>query len=147
MKITKAIKKDVSDLKRISREAIIESVEVSDSIKNEIISDTERHIDENIDTSNCVFLKYDEDRTVGFILVKEYWNLSDLFVTPERSGIGIGTKLLDEALSVCKSNSDVDYIRVNSSRNAEGFYRKYGFETFHHMKDEPDYIASLIYRF
>ena len=66
-------------------------------------------------------------RSDAFTLLKQYWNLSDLFVLPEFQGLGIGRRLLSNAISQAQSSSSCEEIWVNSSLNAELFYRTIGF--------------------
>ncbi|HEX5056984.1 MAG TPA: GNAT family N-acetyltransferase [Gammaproteobacteria bacterium] len=147
MQITAVTKADVEEIKNLARRAILEVVTVDASLKQGIIADTDRHIDGNLGNEKSVFLKCRADRVVGFILVQDSWNLSDLFVLPEAHGKGIGRLLFDSARSICESNRNRNYIRVNSSLNAEGFYRKLGFETFIPEKAPPDFVVPLIYHF
>ena len=147
MKIAKIAASDVEEIKGLARKAILESVAAEEALKKGIISDTNRHIDENIHGDKCVFLKCYGKRIDGFILVQDFWNLSDLFVRPEIHGQGIGKLLFRSAESVCKANANKAYIRVNSSLNAEEFYRKLGFKSFNPEKDIPDFAVPLIYNF
>lgn len=68
-----------------------------------------------------------EDTIVGFVVVKEYWNLSHLFVLPYHQGQGIGRCLLREAINACRDKSPHGKIQLNSSNNAAGFYAAMGF--------------------
>ena len=147
MKIERVISTDIALIKKIAKKAILESVDASCELKKEIISDTIKHIDKAILNSESVFLKYVGEDILGFILIQDYWNLSDLFVLPEAHGQGIGRALFKAAQKVCKPKQDKGYIRVNSSLNAEGFYRNMGFETFKPKKEMPDFVVPLIYSF
>ena len=83
-----------------------------------------------LDSANpeCAFLKFVEvDVILGYILVKDYWNLSNLFVLPAHQKRGVGKALLEEALSICRANSSRGYVRLNSSLNAVQFYQRLGF--------------------
>ena len=147
MNIEKVSEEDIGAIKELARRVIIESVDTNDSIKNEIITDTMMHIEKNIDASERVFLKCIDENVLGFILIQEYWNLSDLFVIPEAHGKGVGKFLLNAAISACLPRQEKGYIRVNSSLNAEGFYRRLGFETFTPEKAVPGFVVPLIYNF
>ena len=68
-----------------------------------------------------------EGAVVGFVIVKEYWNLSHLFVLPCHQGHGIGRHLLREAVNACRDKSPRRKIQLNSSINAAGFYAAMGF--------------------
>lgn len=147
MKIEEVSQKDVNEIKEIARKAILESVDADEKIKIEIIADTLSHIDKNVSSTASVFLKCSDRSILGFILVQDYWNLSDLFVFPASEGKGIGKSLFIAAKTICQPRQDKGYIRVNSSKNAEGFYRKLGFETFTPEKEVPGFVVSLIYNF
>ena len=147
MKIEEISKKDIGEIKRLTRRVILESVEASDSIQEEIITDAMEHLDKNAFDSECIFLKFTDDGILGFILIQGYWNLSDLFVLPEASGKGIGKLLFNAAKSACLPKQEKGYIRVNSSLNAEGFYRNLGFESFTPDKEVPNFVVPLIYKF
>jgi ribosomal protein S18 acetylase RimI-like enzyme len=147
MNIDEVSEKDIEVIKGLARRAIIESVDATGSIKDEIVTDTMLHIEKNISGSERVFLKCTDENVLGFILIQEYWNLSDLFVIPDAPGRGIGTLLFNAAMSACFSKQDKRYIRVNSSLNAEGFYRRLGFESFTPEKEAPSFVVPLIYNF
>ncbi len=93
--------------------------------KQNIINGIHSNIKTWWNLKNCVFLKYDDNNeTVGFILIKEYWNFSDIFVLPSNQRKGIGNKLAQHALLICKDKTNNSSIRVNSSLNAVDFYKK-----------------------
>lgn len=64
---------------------------------------------------------------VGFIIVKEYWNLSQIFVSPDFQGKGIGRSLITAAIRGCRDKSPKDKLMLNSSTKAAGFYKVMGF--------------------
>lgn len=144
--IVKASKKDEKALKGISKLAIYETVDVDPDLKEEIIEDTFKHIKDGVNSSNRVFLVFkDQEECLGYIQIKEYWNLSDLFVLPKSHGKKIGKELLVAALKMCRIKSDKDYVRTNSSLNAEGFYRKAGFSSYTPEKPVPSFVFPLIF--
>ena len=145
MKIVEVSEKDIKTLKELARRTIIESVNVTNHIKDEIITNTMMRIDKNICGSKRIFLKCISEETLGFILIQDYWNLSDLFVSPEVHGKGVGKFLVNAAISACMSRQNKGYIRVNSSLNAEGFYRHLGFESFTTEKKMPSFVVPLAY--
>jgi ribosomal protein S18 acetylase RimI-like enzyme len=57
--------------------------------------------------------------------MKDFWNLSCLFVAPEHQRRGIGKSLVLEVLSECKERSPDRCIKLNSSTKAWGF-EQYG---------------------
>lgn len=64
----------------------------------------------------------------GFVIVKDFWNLSHLFVLPQFQNQGIGRELIESALKACCEKSRRGKIQLNSSRNAIGFYEAMGFQ-------------------
>lgn len=67
-------------------------------------------------------------QVTGFIIVKEFWNLSHLFVLPEYQGQGIGRHLVTAAIDGCRHRSPRRKIHLNASLNAVGFYKTMGFQ-------------------
>lgn len=141
--------KDPNDLKNIAQMAIIESVDAPKEMKNNIITDTFAHIEKGIVDQDCCYLKCvsSEAKITGFVLIQNYWNLSDLFVTPAMQGQGLGKMLLSAAINECQQSSNKNFIRVNSSKNAEGFYRYFGFKTYKPKNQLPDFVVPLVYKF
>lgn len=79
--------------------------------------------------------------TTGFVIVKDFWNLSHLFVLPEFQNQGIGRELIESALKTCREKSLRAKIQLNSSRNAVGFYEAMGFQR---TGDEHKGIGSCV---
>lgn len=76
----------------------------------------------------AIHLKYHAGgRILGVILIKDFWNLANLFVLPSRYRQGIGRALVSAVLPLCREAGDRPCLRVNSSGNATGFYRALGF--------------------
>lgn len=146
MKIDHVSSTDIVELKNLARNSILQSVEATIDTKKEIISNTYHHIDKCKDSLNCVFLKCSESTIVGYILVQNHWNLSDLYVKQSEQGRGVGALLLAQAKLACKKHGSL-YVRVNSSVNAEGFYLKQGFVSYDHDENTPDFVVPLIYNF
>ncbi|MBY5945013.1 GNAT family N-acetyltransferase [Photobacterium rosenbergii] len=88
-----------------------------------------------------------DDAVVGAILVKEYWNLSNLFVDPAYHHQGIARKLISKALEECKANSPKQAIHLNASRYAVKFYQKLGFVPNGEPRDLPGGCYPFIYKF
>ena len=118
MHILEVVKEDAQRLKYISEQAVLASVHVEDKIIAEIISDTHRHIEQNLESSERVFLKYQNNQVIGFILIQRFWNLSDLFVVPEKHREGIGSDLLTKAISICRNSNDCLLYTSPSPRDA-----------------------------
>ena len=73
--------------------------------------------------------KYSLDGAVtGFVVVKNYWNLSHLFVLPCQQRRGIGRCLLQAAVEACRDKSPRGKIQLNSSASAAAFYAALGFK-------------------
>jgi len=95
-----------------------------------------------------IHLKYSsEGNIVGVVLVKEFWNLTNLFVLPTQYRHGIGCALLQEVLGVCEGRSPRDKIQVNSSTNAVKFYEAMGFKQTGPGKDRPGGCVPFEYGF
>ncbi|MCQ1058680.1 GNAT family N-acetyltransferase [Photobacterium sp. DNB23_23_1] len=84
---------------------------------------------------------------VGTILVKEYWNLSNLFVDPRFHHQGIARQLITKALEVCKERSPKQAVHLNASEYAVNFYQKLGFVPNGEPKDLPGGCFPFIYMF
>jgi len=120
---------DVSDLLNIAKAAVLETVDAIENDKPNILDGILNNIMEWHSNDNCVFYKFTNNGiTKGFILIKEYWNFSDIFVLPKYQRQGIGRCLAEHAIEVCKEQEMINIIRVNASKNAEKFYRSLGFK-------------------
>jgi GNAT superfamily N-acetyltransferase len=64
---------------------------------------------------------------VGMVLVREFWNLCNLFVHPQWQRKGIGRALLEAGCAPCKGRSPKGAILLNAAPNAVGFYARLGF--------------------
>ena len=136
---------DVTTIKAIAEAAILTSVTASELLKQEIIEDTYHHIDVSLEEAGHTFLKYEDEGITGFILLRNGWNLSDLFVLPSQHGKGIGRALFTAAKNTIENEEHRGFIRVNSSLNAVNFYRTMGFEDFQSEHPFPDFVVPLIY--
>lgn len=145
MQISQVIKSDIDHLKHIARRAVMESVPLAVAERTALLESIERDIEMCVDCPDVVYLKAEAGHPVGYILVKEFWNLKHLFVTPECQGQNVGKLLLVSAMAMCKAK--VSFIRVNSSLNAVGFYKKIGFIDYEPEKPAPSFVVPMIYRF
>lgn len=120
---------DLPQIRALVASAIRGSVAKSDEEAEFLIGDIDQSLAwwlENQEAS--LHLKCSEPGAVsGVVLVKEFWNLTNLFVAPEYQRRGIGRLLLTKALEVCRSRSPRAAILVNSSTMAVGFYEHMGF--------------------
>ncbi len=121
------LEEDGGALKAVAERALRNMESISMIDKEEFIKHTSNNIDSFLDSTDCVFLKYKiENQVVAYILVKHFWNLSDLFVLPSYQKQGIGSSLLNQAIEICRKHT-VGYIRLNTSTSAKKFYLKHGF--------------------
>ena len=93
-------------------------------------------------------LKYvDGGAIAGVILVKDWWNLTNLFVDPGRQRRGVGRALMANVLDQCRGRSPRGALLVNSSTNAVGFYRRLGFVASGEPRDRIGGCVPLRYDF
>lgn len=109
-----AVRKCVADNENDAR-FLIEDIVLS-------LKDWQTFYSESFHARYCV-----DGSIAGFVIVKEYWNLSHLFVLPRHQGHGIGRRLLRKAVNACRDRSPRGKIQLNSSSNAAGFYAAMGF--------------------
>jgi len=145
IEVRRLVAEDLKKLRAISRSAVTESVEAPEIAKREIldgvITNLERVSSESIPG---VFLTSEiEKEPVGYILIKNYWNLSDLFVSPKHHDKGVGRALWGAALPICEQFSERSSIRVNSSLNAVAFYESIGFRKISVTAELPDWVVPL----
>ena len=95
--------------------------------------DTIANVNDNIDKwlaepARCVHLiAMDASAIVGMVLVRDFWNLCNLFVHPDYQSRGVGSALLEAACAPCAGRSPKGAIWLNAAPNAVGFYRRLGF--------------------
>jgi len=78
-----------------------------------------------------------DDAVLGFVVVKDFWNLSHLFVVPEHQRQGVGQTLLNAAIDACRELSPRNSLRLNSSTTAAPFYAAQGFHQTGPAHDRP----------
>ena len=81
--ITKVLNEDIDTLKEIAQRSVLSSVLAGADDNTGIISDTGSQIDQNVGSNESVFLQHGDGETTAFILVRRFWNISDIFVMPE----------------------------------------------------------------
>ena len=120
---------DLDALQSLAARAVRESVAEDEESARFLIADITQSLTTWWESGADGFhAKYTaDDATVGFVVVKECWNLSHLFVLPESHGRGIGRQLADAAIHACRDGSPRGKIQLNSSTNAAGFYAALGF--------------------
>lgn len=70
----------------------------------------------------------DPEGIAGVVGTRDNRHLYHLFVADRVGGTGLGKRMWHTALAACREAGHTGDITVNSSRYAEGFYRKLGFE-------------------
>lgn len=140
---------DLPSIKALIASAIRASVASSEEEAVFLIDDIDESLDwwrQNPDAS--LHLKYSDSGTIaGVVLVKEFWNLTNLFVAPEHQGRGIGRLLLTAVLDICRSKSPRAAVLVNSSTIAAGFYRRMQFIQTGPGKNRPGGCIPFTYAF
>lgn len=137
--LSEITRNDLDVLKGLIAEAVRASVDISDEEAAALIEEIVQSLDNWIEAGlNGFHRKYHvADEVAGFIVVKDYWKLSHLFVLPEFQGRGIGRSLVQAAVEGCRARSLRKKIELNSSSNAAGFYEAIGFRQTGPPVDKP----------
>ncbi len=140
---------DLREIRALIESAVRESVATSNEDAEFLVTDILGSLKWWQDhKKESIHLKYSsEGNIVGVILVKEFWNLANLFVLPTQFRRGIGCALLQEVIGVCKELSPRDKIQANSSTNAVKFYEAMGFKQTGPGKDRPGGCVPFEYGF
>lgn len=94
-------------------------------------------------TMSCHLKAVRSEQIVGVILIKQYWNLCSLFVTPEHQRQGIGKALVLKAIAQCRDHSNEQAIYLNAAQNAIPFYESLGFIPRTSNKPQPPGIKPM----
>jgi GNAT superfamily N-acetyltransferase len=131
-------------------ERIIVAEKVADDpvLQAELIHNVHQNLDWWLaNREHCCHLKYTRDgRIVAVVLVKNFWNLCSLFVTPELHRQGIGRALILAAIQHCRALSERPSIRLNSAPNAVAFYAALGFEPAESTRTLPPGFRAMALR-
>lgn len=140
---------DLPAIRRLIEAALRGGVSQDEAEIRYLVADIGASLDEwSAAPANKVHLKWiDGDRIAGVVLVKEWWNLTNLFVEPGRQRQGIGRRLVAHVLGECRGRSPRQALLVNSSTNAVDFYRRLGFVPAGHPRDLPGGCVPLRYDF
>lgn len=127
MTISRIIESDISELKALAKDSLFNCVDTTEEEKQFLFPHILNEIEKAYGCTEHVFLKYEAKGILGYILVKDRWNLSHLFVRPDSLNHGIGRQLFKSAMDEIQSCDNEGYVCLNSSRNAVIFYEKMGF--------------------
>jgi GNAT superfamily N-acetyltransferase len=78
------------------------------------------------ESSRAYAVARDSVRLAGFIALKSRTRISQFFVEPSHQGKGLGRRLWNEVRVLAGADDDAEFT-VDSSRNAVGVYRRFGF--------------------
>lgn len=115
---------DLEEVRKLIAAAVRQNVASSEEDATFLIDD----IDSSLtwwsgNKDSTLHLKYEQDgRILGVILIKEFWNLTNLFVHPDSHGAGIGRALMQAGFDACRERSPKGKLLVNSSANAVRFF-------------------------
>lgn len=149
MSVELVTQSDIPEVLELIAQAVRHSVVGNEEDARFILSDIKSVLDELASKSiEAVHLKYvTEGRIGGVVLVKKYWNLSNLFVLPALQRRGIGRTMLETALAACREKSPKGKVMVNSSGVAVAFYKAMGFVQTGPGVDRPGGCVPLEYSF
>ena len=128
MKIEQVLESDLFALKGLAERSLNSDVDASEEERAFLLPHIQDDIEKAMGDENCIFLKIENTETLGYILIKDCWNLLHLFIEPGKTNMGLGRKLISEAILQVKSVENRGYLALNSSKNALPFYKKMGFE-------------------
>ena len=127
MNITNVSEHDLPEIQALAELVLFENVDAPDSEKEFLLPHIKSDIEKYVNDPMSVYLKAVEHDIVGYILFKECWNLTHLFIAPNCQNRGIGKGLLQSGIDKIKANENRGYICLNSSKNAVLFYESMGF--------------------
>ncbi|MCJ7738771.1 MAG: GNAT family N-acetyltransferase [Anaerolineae bacterium] len=89
---------------------------------------TPDHITARADNDHYVLLVFTQQELVGVIEMRRCEHVSLFFVETRYQSQGVGRRLMNKAIAVCRSQQrDIGSISVNSSLNAQSVYERLGF--------------------
>lgn len=101
-------------------------------------------------TDGTTFVAKVDGKTIGFVdpsIEDGKRRIGAIYVSPEAQGMGVGSKLMQQALAWHGRDEDIFLEVVSYNQNAIDFYKRFGFEqTDTVVTDEPgrpDYLKSL----
>ncbi len=101
-------------------------------------------------SDGATFVANVDGKTVGFVdpsIEDGRRRIGAIYVLPDAQGMGIGTKLMRQALDWHGRQEDIYLEVVSYNQNAIDFYKRFGFEQTDTIVPEeegrPDYLKSL----
>ncbi|MFD2178973.1 GNAT family N-acetyltransferase [Veronia pacifica] len=132
---------DFPRLYQLTEDAVREKVDATDEDKIVIIDAVKRHMNEAMLLKNSVFLKaVVSGEIAGFVLFKNHFRLSDLFVAPLYHFQGVGRALF---ISGIERLDDQETLDVYAAKNAIGFYQSLGFSSIKLEHPVPAFIQPM----
>tara|TARA_R100000005_G_C4929449_1_gene159126 strand:+ start:61 stop:513 length:453 start_codon:yes stop_codon:yes gene_type:complete len=150
MRIIREVREnDLENIKKIASTAIRECVADSDELHRLLTDDICLSFEwwKSNKEQSLHLLCEENGMVLGVILVKEYWNLSSLFVDPSLHCTGVGRDLINEAIAICSTKSPKGCLKLNSSNYAVPFYKKVGFTQTGKGIDRPGGCVPFEYNF
>lgn len=140
---------DIKEIEDLVSRSIYKCIDVALDIANELIRNTVQESEWWLNnTDKGVHLAYwNNDKILGVVLIKEYWNMTSLFVCTSIQKSGVASKLTESALNICREYSPINSVKLNSSSYASGFYSKFGFKSNGVPKDLPGGCIPYVYSF
>jgi len=139
---------DLDEIRALIATAIRTSVTDSESEAEFLIGDVESSLRWwQAHPAQAIHLKYlDAGQIAGVVLVKDFWNLTNLFVLPGHQRRGIGRALVQAVVGRCAGRSPRAKIQLNSSTYAVPFYNAVGFTQTGPGRDQPGGCVPFEYR-
>ena len=117
------------------RQCVTDSDEHCEFLYSNVCSDLDWWIENKDQALLLVCLQ--GDSILGMAFVREFWNLTALFVDPKQHCSGVGRDLVTSVIASCKHRSPKGCLKLNSSHYAAPFYRKMGFVQTGDAIDKP----------
>jgi GNAT superfamily N-acetyltransferase len=96
-----------------------------------------RLIELNENEDSFVIVAREERKIIGMLAIREGNHVSLIFVDSTYQGKGIGRRLVEDAITICKErNPGIITITVCSSPNSQEFYEEIGFKAIDLEQDD-----------